>query len=124
MSITFDGVGDDVVLDNPILGDSLWTDTAAVVRYTRGLTPLTVYEGWTQRDRFSLTWRWLASDDLDALFVFVLANLGLTIVYTDYRGDNHNVIILTPEIADIQEGRDGCSDGGGQHNVSLELEVV
>ncbi len=124
MSITFDGVGADVVLPDPILGDSLWTDTAGIVRYTRGLSPLAIYGGWKQRTRFSLTWRWLSSDDADDLFTFIQANLGLTIVYTDYRGDNNNVIILTPEPSNVHEGRDGCSDGGGQHNISLELEVI
>lgn len=131
MSITFAGVGDDVVLINPILGDSLWTDTAGVLRYTRGLVPLPIYGGWKQRTRFSVTWRWLASDDVDDLFTFLQANLGLTIIYTDYRGDANNVIILTPEAADVHEGRDtynanldSCSSGGGQHNISLELEVI
>ncbi len=124
MSITLAGVGDNVVLINPILGDSLWTDTAGVVRYTRGLTLLPIYGGWKQRIRFSLTWRWLESDDLDDLFTFMQANLGLTITYTDYRGDANSVIILTPEPGNVHEGRDGCSDGGGQHNVSLELEVI
>jgi hypothetical protein len=123
MSIDFTGVGS-ITLPNPVLGDSLWFDGRAIIRKTRGLDLLAIYGDWAQLERFSLTWRWLSSDAIDDLATFLQSNLGLTFEYEDYRGVSNNVISLTPEASFIHEGRDGCSDAGGQHNVSLELEVI
>lgn len=123
MSVTLTGVGS-IVLPNPEFGDSDYNDQMNVVNRSRGGRLLVFSASRPTIQRKSWTFRHMSRDKIDALHIFLLANLGTDVAVNDYRGNTFNVIILTPDANTTNEGREMCTTSKGRRSISLELEVV
>ena len=126
MSVTFAGVGA-ITLTNPQYGDSNFSDIGHVTNRTRGgliVQAAIVNTGQLAKRRQVVTWRHLSKDKIDELLGFMLDNLGKFVTYDDFRSNQEEVIILTPDANFTTEGQELCDSAGGTKSITLELEYA
>jgi len=106
-----------LILRNPNFGDEESIDYNRIVHRSRGGDLLiTTLDNWKVRV-FNYSFSGFKQTDVDKLKGFMKDSLGLTINMKDHNNNQYNALILNPETAFEQVGRNNF-------NVNLEIEVV